>query len=41
MTATIHFLHPRGGDPNPAYVRLWMSEHRSHTIECEIVQVSR
>jgi hypothetical protein len=30
---------PRGGDPNPAYVRLWMSEKFPAAIEAQIVSV--
>jgi hypothetical protein len=30
---------PRGGDPNPAYVRLWMGEHFPNAIEAQIVSV--
>jgi hypothetical protein len=33
-------IGPRGGDVNPAYVRLWMEEHRPGAVECEIVQVT-
>lgn len=32
---------PRGGDLNPAYVRLWMAEKHPAAVECEIATVAR
>lgn len=31
---------PRGGDLNPAYVRLWMTEKHPQAQECEIVRLT-
>lgn len=30
---------PRGGDTNPAYVRLWMAEKHPAARECQIVAI--
>lgn len=31
---------PRGGDLNPAYVRLWMAERYPDAVEAEIVRLT-
>lgn len=30
---------PRGGDTNPAYIRLWMTEKHPAARECQIVAI--